>query len=176
MCSLHNFISCTKLQNPFKIKLGHAVRACVPVPAGGRSHLTSLAAAQFVARGKLLLPQRLFPRLTHVVFLVISGLKIIIKLAFALKIKVVPKRFSAEGNTVSVAVVTYFPITGFGLFLDTKGPNISDKDLTGRYLAIALVNRCTAYIKVHMVGATSQWQRGRGGRGGWGGAGCGGAG
>lgn len=132
---------------------------CVLPRQWGASHFTPSVAAQFAARRKLLFPQRLFPRLTHTVSLIISSLKIIVKLAFALKIKVVPHRFLAEGITISAGFVTYFPIiVEFDLFLDTKRPNVSDKDFAGGYLA--LVNRCTAYVKVHMVGATRQRQRG----------------
>lgn len=133
------------------------------------SHFTPSAAAQFVAWGKLLFPQRLFPRLAHTVSLGISSLEIIIKLAFALKIEVVSHRFLAEGFTISAGFVTYFPVAvEFDLFLDAKRPNVSDKDFVGRYLA--LVNRLTAYVKVHVVGTTRQRQRGGGGgRGGWGG-------
>lgn len=136
----------------------------------GRSHFTPSATAQFVAWGKLLFPQRLFPRLTHTVSLGISSLEIIIKLAFALKIEVVSHRFLAEGVAISAGFLTYFPVAvELDLFLDTKRPNVSDKDFAGRYLA--LVNRRTAYVKVHVVGTTGQRQRGgRGrGRGGWGG-------
>ena len=132
---------------------------CVLPRQWGASHFTPSVAAQFAARRKLLFPQRLFPRLTHTVSLIISSLKIIVKLAFALKIKVVPHRFLAEGITISAGFVTYFPIiVEFDLFLDTKRPNVSDKDFAGGYLA--LVNRCTAYVKVHMVGATRQRLRG----------------
>lgn len=146
--------------------------ACCRVPVGGQSHLAPFAAAQFIAWGKLLFPQRLFPRLTHVVFLIISSLKIIIKLAFALEIKATSQRFSAV--TVSAGVMTYFPIAEFGPFLDTKRPNASDEDLIGGYLAVALVNRCSAYVEVHVVGATRQRGRGGGGGGGgWGGGGWG---
>lgn len=143
---------------------------CVlPWAPGGLSHLTPSAAAQFVAGGKLLFPQRLFPRLIRMVFLIISSLKIIVKLAFALKIKVISHRFLAKGFAISAGLLTYFPIAvEFGLFLGTERPNVSDKDFIGRYLA--LVNRCTAYIEVHVVGAARQGQRG-GGRGGGGGGG-----
>lgn len=134
---------------------------CVlPRACGGQSHLTSAAAAQFVARGELLFPHRLLPGLIHMVFLIIASLKIIIKLTFALKIKVISHRFLAEGIAVSAGWLTHSCIVESGLFLDTERPNVSDKNFIGRYLA--LMNRCTTYIKVHVVGTSRQGQRGGG--------------
>lgn len=77
---------------------------------GWQRVLLPFAAAQFVAWRGLLSPQGLFPGLADAVLLIIAGLKIIVKLAFALKREVVPHRSVAEGAAGPVSVIVGFLI------------------------------------------------------------------